>query len=304
MTLAAPSLSQPIDYDSRVLSCVIDIYRHTTVQFASRNPSTASYHTDYWMYNRLMQSMAFITTCSQLQWPKPEIDMICDAIPALVTEQPAMVCDLLNFLTTWEPPESFKGFKILRDQLFTYIRSMSHKVLPAASPFRRFTSRLHNREAFTRLGATIAKAKVDTMWNTTVGPAGQTQHDRPFFRQVLINAILVVMDYGELEFASMFLKRLAEYDPEDPFFLAACTRLSDLKGTGETSIGKRDEVQLLTDTLHGSNSDQAGSTHKVIKQGHQAAAIEGGEPPRDQPIVSPPYPTMQASKPSIPTVMA
>ena len=301
---AAPSLSHPTDHDGRVVSCVVDIWRHSTVQFASRDPLTVSYNTDYSMYNRLMQSMAFITTCSQLRWPKPEIDMICDAIPALVAEQPAMVCDLLNFLTRWEPPEIFRGFRILRDQLFTYIRSMSHKVLPEASSFRRFTSQLHNREAFTRLGATIAKAKVDTMWNTTVGPAGQTQHDRPFFRQVLINAILMVMAYGELEFASMFLKRLAEYDSEDPFYLAACTRLGDLKDQGERAIVKKDEVLLPTDSLQSSNSDQAGNTQKVLIQGQPAAAIDDAEPPQTQVTVSPPAPTEQAATALGPTVMA
>ena len=244
----AQPLPPPIDQDSLVVSHVVDIWRHSTVQFASRDPLTSSYHTDYSMYNRLMQSMAFITLCSSLQWPKHEIDMVCAAIPALVAEQPAMVCDLLNFLTTWEPPESFKGFKFLRDHLFAYIRNMSRRILPEASSLRLLTAQLYDRETFTRLGASIAKAKIDTMWNTTVGDAGYPQHDRPFFRQVLINAILVVMDYGELEFASTFLARLAKYDAKEPYYVAACVRLSERQGNLEEVVSRRDEVLPRTET--------------------------------------------------------
>ena len=267
LAFAARPISQPIDHDSRVVSWVVDIWRHSTVQFGSRDPSDPSYHVDYSMYSRLMQSMAVITGCSKLQWPKLEIDMVCNAIPALVERQPAMVCDLLNFLTTWEPAESFKGFKILRDQLFNYIRLMSREVLPEASPLRRFTSHLDNREAFTRLGAAIAKAKVDTMWDTRVVRAGQTQHNRPFFRRVLINAILVAMDYEELEFASMFLKRLSDYDPEDPFYLAAYARLLDLQGKHEGTISKREEALTPGCTLDVSNSGQ------ILAQGTMDAKV-------------------------------
>jgi hypothetical protein len=256
LAFTAQPLSQPIDHDSRVVSCVVDIWRQSTVKFASSDPLAPSYRIDYSMYNRLMQSMAVITRISKLQWPKLEIDIICDAIPALVSEQPAMVCDLLNLLTTREPSASFRGFTILRDQLFHYIRSMSRQVLPEANSLRRFTSHLNNRDAYARLGAVIAKAKVDAMWNTRVFHDGQTQHDRPFFRQVLINAILVVMDYEELEFASMFLKKLSDYDPKDPLYLAACARLSDQQGKHEEAMGKRDEALTLTDTLDASNSSQ------------------------------------------------
>ena len=222
--------------------------------------------------------------------------MICDAIPALVAEQPAMVCDLLNFLTTWEPPESFRGFKILRDQLFTYIRSMSHKILPEASPFRRFTFQLHDREAFTRLGATIAKAKVDTMWNTTVGPAGQTQHDRPFFRQVLINAILVVMDYGELEFASMLMKKLADYDPEDPYYLAACARLCELQGKYEEVKANSHEALALNNTLNASKPVQTKMTFKEVAQGQKGPALERPESPKLHPAIPTPTPEQQSDQ--------
>jgi len=92
------------------------------------------------------------------------------------------------------------------------------------------------------------------MWNTVVVQAGQPQHVRPFFRQVVINAIIVVMDYEELEFASTFLKKLSVYDPKDPFYLAACARLFDQQGKHEEAMGKRDEALIRIDTLNGSNS--------------------------------------------------
>jgi hypothetical protein len=216
---------QPMDPNCHVIRCVVDIWRYSTVQFASRDPLDPSYNIDYSMYHRLMQSMSTITLWSKSQWPALEINFVCNAIPALVEQQPAMVCDLLNLLTTREPPDVFN--KSLRDELFAYVRSMSRKVLRETSPFRMFMSHLDNRAAFNRLGASIAKAKVDTMWNTHVVQAKEAQQERPFFRQVVLNAILVVMDYEELEFAARFLKKLSTYDPEDPFYLAVCTKLAD-----------------------------------------------------------------------------
>lgn len=250
LSFATQPLSQPVDHDSRALSFVVDIWRHSTLQFASKDPSTPSYHGEYSLYNQLMQSMSIITLSSNLQWPKLEIDNVCNTIPALVRVRPAMVCELLTFLRTRESPESFVGYKALRDQLFDYIRNMSREVLPEFSPFRRFISYLHNREAFTRLGAAIAKVKLDTMWNTPVVQAGKTQHDRPFFNQVLIHAIHVVMDYGELEFASKALKKLSDYDVKGPFYLAACARLLDKQGKHEEAMDKRNEALILDDPLH------------------------------------------------------
>lgn len=205
-----------VDCKTRAVGLAANIWRQSTHQFASKDPSTKSYHMEYALYHRLMYSMGIISTSSESRWPKLEIDYVCNAIPALVREQPAMACEVLIFLTKQQSAEGFGNLKIMKDELFNYIRSMSCVVLPENNPLRQLLSSIDTKEAFTELGGMIAKAKLDAMWNTHVSLTGQAHHQRLFFRQVLINAILVVMEYGDVEYASAFLRKMSASDASLP----------------------------------------------------------------------------------------
>lgn len=99
--------------------------------------------------------------------------------------------------------------------------------------------------------------------------------DRPFFRQVFINAVLVVMGYGELALASLFLKKLSEYDSNDPFYLAACRRLCDLQGKREEATCKKDEALRVTDNSDASAPEQADITLGRVAQEREWSTLAG-----------------------------
>lgn len=202
----------PIDYDSRVVHLVSNIWRASTKRFADHNPSTLEYQALYDKYHSLIRSLDIISMSFE-SWPK-EANILCGEMYTLIEEQPAMACEAFIFLIKRDPAEGHESVRSLKNSLFKYIRDLSKERLPANHSLRRLLWSLESREAYTRLGGAIAKAKLDAMWKTSTKEIGQKHHQRIFFRQVLMKAILVISEYGESHYAASFLPELSKpYEP-------------------------------------------------------------------------------------------
>lgn len=82
----------------------------------------------------------------------------------------------------------------------------------------------------------MAKAKVDTMWMTRVPSVAINQRKRDFFKEVIVYAINIVMDYGEHGFAKEYLDLLLLNNPGDEMLAGTYTRLQQVRSTGDLSV--------------------------------------------------------------------
>ena len=231
-----PAILQPrptsLDQDSVIIRLWQDVWRHSTHSYASQDPATEEYQTQHRLYRQTMCSITAITLSSRAEWLLGH--RVCDAIIELLNSQPAMVCDLLLSLIHNNVCQTV-GKRALIDAIFRYICKAANN-LPEYAPFRRFVLRLDDQASLSRLGNAMAKAKVDTMWMTRVPGIPINQHKRDFFKEVIVYAINIVMDYGEYGFAKDYLDLLLLNNPGDEMLAATYTRLQQKRRTGNLSI--------------------------------------------------------------------
>lgn len=205
----------PTDLDSRVVRLVSNIWRESTIRFATQNPQTERYHKQYITYGRLTQSMELISMSSEMAFPRKEVNYICNVLFFLVVYQQAMACEVFILLIRRDPAETSDYLRKLKDHIFEYFCALSKARLPTTNPLRQLLTSYSSRDDYTKLGGAIARAKLDAMWNTSIAEIGQEHHQRLFFREVLMRAVLVMAEYGITNHASEILPRLTRSSGQD-----------------------------------------------------------------------------------------